>query len=781
MSINLRDGLGSQPVDHVLEDLLVRFVINVPDEDLSSIERVFFQVEEAQWFYTDFVRTLNPELPSMKMKSFAPKILNKCPLLWKWGDPADALPRFGKYKSTIPVRGIAMMNKDLTKVVLLKGVESNTWSFPRGKISKGEADLECAIREAREETGFDARDYINEKDVLERTIYGKNFKIYLAKGVPEDFNFEPLVRNEIAEIRWFDIKGLSKLVKNSPNKYFVVNTLLKPLTKWINTNKGLVSDEQLMRDAEIRLKALMGISSSPQVNADAGRELLDILQGAKPQTPFSAASVSGQIPPQQQQQQFIQMSLPQHLQSVYSGFAQMPQFFPPFTQGQSQNPMVSPPEFVAPHFANARQGGQSQPSPYDSMQHPQASYPSMRKQTQTSSNSKELLSILKGASAPKTLRPSDAPPSPGAHTNTSSADELLSILKQGKPKTKKQEPVPAKSTTPMSRSETPSKKFTLLKRDKSVSDSNASATLLGILGKGPSSEEGRSVEPSEAEQPKSKGNGHAKAFLGALNGGKPAKNHPKTANDETASADILGILNGPAKEVQSPKPKVQSSSNDSSLSASTQLLSVLHPQQHYSSKIEDGHHGTIPEQPKKPIRLAKRGEGMPASLRDLFEGDKKTSVPTPQTPADLSAGNQILRFIQSDPEASKPTLNHENQDDNESFEDFENFENFEDFNDDRDPPSHIYDLIHNTLDAHTDEEEYYSEPNSHQSDTGSKNITAEISELLTGNKSSQDHSSTYHSTYGTPEADDIQREQRVNRTPSSNGADILSILRRAPQ
>ena len=401
----------------------------------------------------------------------------------------------------------------------------------------------------------------------------------------------------------------------------------------------------------------------------------------------------------------------------------------------------------------------------------------MRKQTQTLSNSKELLSILKGASAPKTSRPSDAPPSPSAHTNTSSADELLLILKQGKPKTKKQEPVPAKSTTPISRLETPSKKFTLLKRDKSVSDSNASATLLGILGKGPSSGEGMPVEPSEAEKPKSKGNGHAKAFLGALNGGKPAKNHHKTANDETASADILGILNGPAKEVQSAKPKVQSSSNDSSLSASTQLLSVLHPQQHYSSKTEDGHHSTIPEQPKKPIRLAKRGEEMPASLRDLFEGDKKTSVPAPQPPADLSAGNQILRFIQSDPEASKPTSNH----DNESFEDFENFENFEDFNDDRDPPSHIYDLIHNTLDAHTDEEEYYSEPNSHQSDTGSKNITAEILELLTGNKSSQDHSSTFQSTYGTPEADDIQREQRVNRTPSSNGADILLILRRAPQ
>lgn len=43
MSIQLRDGLINQLLDRVLEDLLVRFVVNVPEEDLSSIERVFFQ------------------------------------------------------------------------------------------------------------------------------------------------------------------------------------------------------------------------------------------------------------------------------------------------------------------------------------------------------------------------------------------------------------------------------------------------------------------------------------------------------------------------------------------------------------------------------------------------------------------------------------------------------------------------------------------------------------------------------------------------------------------
>lgn len=127
MSIQLQDGLSGQSVDCVLEDLLVRFLVNAPDEDLSSIERIFFQVEEAQWFYLDFVRQLNPLLPVMKMKSFAPALLSKCPLIWRWGDPKDAISKFGKYKSTIPVRGIALMNKDLTKVVLVQAMDSGSF------------------------------------------------------------------------------------------------------------------------------------------------------------------------------------------------------------------------------------------------------------------------------------------------------------------------------------------------------------------------------------------------------------------------------------------------------------------------------------------------------------------------------------------------------------------------------------------------------------------------------------------------------------------------------
>ncbi|OBA19901.1 DCP2-domain-containing protein [Metschnikowia bicuspidata var. bicuspidata NRRL YB-4993] len=740
MSINLRDGLLGQSVDHVLEDLLVRFVINVPDEDLSSIERVFFQVEEAQWFYTDFLRTLNPELPSMKMKSFAPKILNKCPLLWKWGDPADALPRFGKYKSTIPVRGIAMLNKDLSKLVLLKGLESNTWSFPRGKISKGEADLECAIRETREETGFDAREYVSENAVLERTIYGKNFKIYLAKGVPEDHVFEPLVRNEIAEIRWFDIKNLLKLVKNSPNKYFVVNTLLKPLTKWINGNKGLVSDEQLMRDAEIKLKALMGITPSAQANADAGRELLDILQGAKPQTPLSNVPVGG-LPVPQLQQQFIQMSLPQHLQSVYSGFAHMPQFFSPYTQGLNHTSVVSPPEFIPPHFENAKP-----------QVHTSASLPT---NAQALTNSKELLSILKGTTTPKnTGVPDVSPPLNNLQDKSSPAEELLLILKKSKPKPKATQKLPADPPVTTSRPDTPSKKITLLKRDKTASESNASATLLGILGKKPHTTE--TNVPQSEEKP-----------------------------NKLASAELLGILNksktGELSGDNCMKLQLESSETSSS---SAELLNILHAKNHIPISKEEANGDTPHISEQKPIRLAKRSEEVPADLKSFFQGESQPgSEPSSQPATDLSAGNQILRLIGKDTEANNskaPRSGQENDENFDDFDDFENFENFDDFEDIQGPPSHIYDLINKTLDAQMDEEDMFEDAHSHMLPVESQTAPAEFLPITHENKTAPNHLSAYQNTYGFP---DVGINKSVStpqpkRAPSTNGADILLLLRR---
>ncbi|ODQ76989.1 hypothetical protein BABINDRAFT_163892 [Babjeviella inositovora NRRL Y-12698] len=277
MSIQLRNGFENEPIDRILEDLLARFVINCPPEDLSSIERVYFQIEEAHWFYLDFILQVNPKLLSMKMKTFSTEILKKCPLLWKWGDPDVAINTFNNYKRRIPVRGACLFNAACDKVLLVKGTESRSWSFPRGKIGKDETDTECCLREIKEEIGYDASNQMDEESYVERTIQGKNYKIYMLKNIPDDVQFVPEARNEISEIKWFDFKKLVKKCRASPKGFFLVGNMLQQMIQYNKKQKGGFGEEELKRDAERKLKALLGIKGQPEGNVDAGREILNML------------------------------------------------------------------------------------------------------------------------------------------------------------------------------------------------------------------------------------------------------------------------------------------------------------------------------------------------------------------------------------------------------------------------------------------------------------------------------------------------------------------------
>ncbi|AEY95788.1 FACR270Wp [Eremothecium gossypii FDAG1] len=281
MSLPLRNPLDSVSLERALEDLIVRFIINVPPEDLATVERELFHFEEAQWFYTDFVKLTNPHLPNMKFKTFASYVISLCPLVWKWQDvnPEEALQKFSKYKKSIPVRGAAIFNETLNKILLVKGTESDSWSFPRGKISKDEDDVDCCIREVMEEIGFDLTNYVLEDQYIERNIGGKNYKIYLVKGVPQDFAFKPQVRNEIEKIEWRDFWKLSRSIHKSNNKFYLVSSMVKPLSLWVKKQKQIQGEEQLKQYAEEQLKLLLGIGTQEEA-ADPGRDLLNMLQSS---------------------------------------------------------------------------------------------------------------------------------------------------------------------------------------------------------------------------------------------------------------------------------------------------------------------------------------------------------------------------------------------------------------------------------------------------------------------------------------------------------------------
>ena len=74
---------------------------------------------------------------------------------------------------------------------------STTWGFPKGKLEEGESDIDAAVRELYEETGFDSRGIIQEKWFLEAQVNSSEAKMYIIPGVPDNTPFEPKTRKEI--------------------------------------------------------------------------------------------------------------------------------------------------------------------------------------------------------------------------------------------------------------------------------------------------------------------------------------------------------------------------------------------------------------------------------------------------------------------------------------------------------------------------------------------------------------------------------------------------------
>ncbi|MCJ1308995.1 mRNA-decapping enzyme subunit 2 [Agyrium rufum] len=242
-----------------LDDLCVRFIVNLPQEELSQVERICFQVEEAQWFYEDFVRPTDPKLPSLNLRQFCLLLFKHCPSLSGYSDyhHVQAFSEFLAYKTRVPVRGAILLNDALDEVVLVKGWKKGaSWSFPRGKINKDERDLDCAIREVYEETGFEVRTagLVPDEDrapYIEQTIREQNLRLYIFRNVPQETHFEPRTRKEISKIQWYKISDLStqKKSKNqqtdgrgdelavNANRYYMVAPFIVQLKKWISQQR----------------------------------------------------------------------------------------------------------------------------------------------------------------------------------------------------------------------------------------------------------------------------------------------------------------------------------------------------------------------------------------------------------------------------------------------------------------------------------------------------------------------------------------------------------------
>ncbi|KAL0930774.1 uncharacterized protein CTRU02_213509 [Colletotrichum truncatum] len=193
----------------------------------------------------------------MTLRSFSLRIFQHCPLLAPFSveNHTEAFEEFLQYKTRVPVRGAILLNEAMDSTILVKGWKKGAnWSFPRGKINKDEDDLECAIREVYEETGYDlhAAGLVPEnRDVkyIEVTMREQQLRLYVFRNVPLDTHFQPRTRKEISKIQWYKLSELPAFRKKgaqnqndaaaaaNANKFYMVAPFLVPLKKWVVQQK----------------------------------------------------------------------------------------------------------------------------------------------------------------------------------------------------------------------------------------------------------------------------------------------------------------------------------------------------------------------------------------------------------------------------------------------------------------------------------------------------------------------------------------------------------------
>lgn len=207
--------------EEIFEDLCSRFILNLPEDEKKTFRRLGFQLELAFWFYVDNYVSVEKGVPDLRLKTFCkqmcdmfPEIL--APFLFKDKSTFEELYNdFIQYKFSVPCGGAIILNKNMDKMLMVKGAtKKSKWGFPRGKINKEESFLECAVREVKEETGINIKEYIDEFLYIDTYTKTKKVRLFIL-NIVETKELKPVSSVEITGIKWHPVTNLFKPEKKN--------------------------------------------------------------------------------------------------------------------------------------------------------------------------------------------------------------------------------------------------------------------------------------------------------------------------------------------------------------------------------------------------------------------------------------------------------------------------------------------------------------------------------------------------------------------------------------
>lgn len=108
------------------------------------------------------------------------------------------------------------------EILLIKHLNSEHWSFPKGHVEENETEIETALREVKEETGLEVMldpsfretvTYFPRKDTQKVVVYFMGKAKCAYDFIPQE--------DEIAEIKWVDIGRALQILTYENNKTIV--------------------------------------------------------------------------------------------------------------------------------------------------------------------------------------------------------------------------------------------------------------------------------------------------------------------------------------------------------------------------------------------------------------------------------------------------------------------------------------------------------------------------------------------------------------------------------
>ena len=249
--------------EYSLECLAKTFLYPLTTDIKNDPVQVCCAIEQAYWFSIKEGGIGD----GMDFISFTLEIFHHVNFLQKYKSNVDEIVSdFEAFKSSVPTYGTVILNVTLSRVLLVKNIFNN-WSFPMGKIMKGESQVDCAIRETFEETSLDMRDRIDMLDYLECNYDGKRSKVFVIRHTESGFkSIKSRCLYEIIDACWFKISALPWFIGDDvyagermgfgSKRFRRIIPFMKQLAHWIAAEKAR---DKCINEQETRDMKWMGL------------------------------------------------------------------------------------------------------------------------------------------------------------------------------------------------------------------------------------------------------------------------------------------------------------------------------------------------------------------------------------------------------------------------------------------------------------------------------------------------------------------------------------------